>query len=499
MAHMAGNSDQVGYTTDHQAIFEVVYPVNLEDTQPSFAVSQKAEVAPPPRWLFYSVIVFALTIVITPVLGVVVFKDILRPSQQQRVINNVPFMANFLPYQPDVDSMVPTAISAEQHMSASQLLLISTETPTATYTLIPSATPTNPVTETPIGQFELVEPTSTFQPTSLPSPTPSLEPSTLPSEQVPPSARLFGFSFEQQTWNNCGPASITIALSYFGWREDQEYARQQLRPDREDKNVTPDEMVNFVNENTGIRALWRFGGNIQLLRELISNEFPVIIGTGFMPEAYDWIGHYRTVVAYDSAYFYFYDSFMGTGTDNQGYAVLANEADQNWQHFNRRFIVLYTPEREQTLLDVLGEYADPSRANEIALGIAQKEARTNPQNAYAWFNLGTSLTHLQRYDEAAAAFDRSRQTNLPWRMLWYQFEPYQTYYETERYDDVLSLVQANLNNGGQYVEETYYWKGMVHEAEDQLTDAMSAYQQALKLNANYTQAEEAINRINSTN
>ena len=494
MAHMAGKGDQVGYTTYLQEIFEVVYPVNLEDTQPSFAVSQKAEVAPPPRWLFYGVIVFSLAIVITPVLGVIVFKDILRPSQQQRVINNVPFMANFLPYQPDVDSMVPTAISAEQHMSASQLLLISTETPTATYTLIPSVTPTNPVTETPIGQFELVEPTSTALPTATPISTTELP---ILSDQVPPSARLFGFSFEQQTWNNCGPASITIALSYFGWQEDQEYARLQLRPDREDKNVTPGEMVDFVNENTGIRAMWRNGGTLDLLRELVSNEFPVILGTGFMPEAYDWIGHYRTVVAYDSAYFYFYDSFMGTGTDNQGYALLANEVDQNWQHFNRRFIVLYTPDREQTLLDVLGEYADPSRANEITLGIAQKEARANPQNAYAWFNLGTSLTHLQRYDEAAVAFDQSRQANLPWRMLWYQFEPYQTYYETERYDDVLSLVQSNLNNGGQYVEETYYWKGMVHEAQGDLTEARLAYQQALKLNVNFVEAQEAFARITS--
>ena len=470
--------------------------MNLDDTQPSYAISHSTELTPPPRWLFYSVILVTIASILIPISGVIVFKNLLRPSQQQRVINSLPFMVNFLPYQPDVDEMVPTAVAAKYDMSASDLLVVSTEVPTATHTLTPTIIPTNQVVAAPVETREPIQPTPTLFPTSTPSPTSSTELS-VSSEQVPPSARLFGFSFEQQTWNNCGPASITIALSYFGWREDQEYARQQLRPDREDKNVTPEELVEFVNQKTGIRALWRNGGNLELLRKLVANEFPVILGTGFMPEAYDWIGHYRTTVAYDGAYFYFYDSFMGTGTDNQGYAVLANEVDANWQHFNRRFIVLYAPEREQKLLDILGEYADDSRANEIALEIAQQEARLDPQNAYAWFNLGTSLTHLRRYEEAAVAFDRSRQTNLPWRMLWYQFEPYQAYYQTKRYDDVLSLVQANLNNGGQYVEETYYWKGMVHEAQDELSQARSAYQQALQLNVNYVQAQEAINRVTS--
>lgn len=470
--------------------------MNLEDTQPSYAISHHAELTPPPRWLFYSVVLVTIASILIPISGIILFKDLLRPAQQQRVINSLPFMVNFLPYRPDVDEMVPTAVAAEYDMSASDLLVVSTDVPTATHTLTPTITPTNQVVAAPVETREPIQPTPTLFPTATPSPTSPTELS-VSSEQVPPSARLFGFSFEQQTWNNCGPASITIALSYFGWQEDQEYARQQLRPDREDKNVTPDEMVAFVNQNTGIRSLWRSGGTLELVRKLVANGFPVILGTGFMPEAYDWIGHYRTVVAYDSTYFYFYDSFMGTGTDNQGYAVLADDVDQNWQHFNRRFIVLYTPEREELLMQVLDDYADVTLANGIALKTAQQEARLNPQNAYAWFNLGTSLTHLERYEEAAVAFDRARQTNLPWRMLWYQFEPYRAYYEIERYDDVLALVQANLNNGGQYVEETFYWQGRVYEAQSKLNEAKSAYQQALQLNVNYVQAQEAINRITS--
>ena len=47
-------------------------------------------------------------------------------------------------------------------------------------------------------------------------------------------------------------------------------------------------------------------------------------------------------------------------------------------------------------------------------------------------------------EEAAAAFDQARQIGLPWRMLWYQFGPFEAYYETGRYDEVIALADATL-------------------------------------------------------
>jgi len=489
--------------------------VNTDDTQPSYAIRDENMLVAPPKFLFYGVIGLSFLSVILPIVSILFFQDVLRPSQQQRIINSLPFMGNFLPYRPAVGDTVPTVVNTGTNLSA-DLLIEATQTPTfspTTTTIPPTLTngqeALSPSGNSTIDEGEDISPISTVIPTihvietmatSTLIPTVTNDRlTTIESTSIAPlSARLYGFTFEQQTWNNCGPASVTIALSYFGWQEDQEYARKILRPDREDKNVTPNEMADFINENTGIRALWRYGGTTDLLRELIANEFPVIVGTGFMPEAYDWIGHYRTTVAYDSAYFYFYDSFMGTGSDNQGYALPIDEVDQNWQHFNRRFIVLYSPDREQQLLKILDERSTTNGANELALETAKEEARINPQNAYAWFNMGTSLTHLNRFEEAAVAFDQARQAKLPWRMLWYQFESYQAYYQTGRYDDVLALVQSNLNNGGKYVEETFYWQGMVYEAQDQLNQARTAYQQALQLNPNFIRANDAIQRINST-
>lgn len=469
-----------------------------DDTQPSYTIRDENKLLPPPKILFYGVIGLSFLSIVLPMVSIILFQDVLQPSQQQRVINSVPFMKNLLPHRPAVGDILPTAIYVESTLSADDLIVVSVPTSIPTSTAILTSVVT-------ISEQILPSATSTPTPNLQEAAMPTLRPiatkvqSTPLATPLPLSARLYGFTFEQQTWNNCGPASVTIALSYFGWQENQEYAQKMLRPDREDKNVTPDEMVEFINENTGIQALWRYGGTTELLRELIANEFPVIIGTGFMPEAYDWIGHYRTVVAYDSAYFYFYDSFMGIGTDNQGYSLLADEVDQNWQHFNRRFIVLYSPEREQELMTILNDLATIVRANEIALATAQQEVRSNPQNGYAWFNMGISLTHLDRFEEASIAFDRARQANLPWRMLWYQFEPYYAYYETGRHDDILALVQSNLNNGGKYVEETFYWQGKVYEAQDQINQARTSYQQALQLNPNFSLADEAMARINQIN
>jgi len=40
-----------------------------------------------------------------------------------------------------------------------------------------------------------------------------------PDQPLPPTARLGGIRYEAQDWNNCGPTTLTMALSYYGWSE----------------------------------------------------------------------------------------------------------------------------------------------------------------------------------------------------------------------------------------------------------------------------------------
>jgi tetratricopeptide (TPR) repeat protein len=214
-------------------------------------------------------------------------------------------------------------------------------------------------------------------------------------------------------------------------------------------------------------------------------------------EGEDWLGHYQTVVGYDDsqAVFYVYDSWLGTGTGDVGLPERYSDFDSRWQHFNRVFIAIYEKDREGVVQQILGDRSDLTQANQHALDVALEEANANRQNGFAWFNIGSSYTELGDFERAAAAYDRALQLDLPFRMLWYQFGPFEAYFEAGRYDDVLALATNNLNTAGNYVEETFYWQGRVYAAQGRASEASAAFQRALSYNPNFAAAQEALNTL----
>lgn len=474
------------------------------------------EIAPPPRVLFWLVIGLFLLMLAAAGIGIggiYIFREVLVPGQQQRVIEHLPFMRSLLRPTP-VGGILPTAIPGGGDISPEDLLAAplfgATNTPEPEIT----ATPTDAPTEA----AALMMPSPTPMLTATPIPTLTLTPTLIPATATsapavdanpalvadarparPASHRNFGFTHVRQTWNNCGPANITMALSYFGWRQDQSFAASFVKPDREDKNVSPHELVSFVNEQTQVKAITRIGGDLETLRGLIAAGFPVIIETGYMPEGYDWIGHYQTIVGYDDALrvFYIYDSYLGAGENGAGITESYDTVDNFWQHFNRTFIVVYEPAREAQVAEILGALADPETSSRIALEVAREEARANPNNAFAWFNMGTALGRLGQHEEAARHYDQALRQGLPFRMTWYQFGPFEAYFYANRYDDVLALVNANLTNGAQYVEETHYWQGRVFAARGDRAAAEGAFRRALQRNPRYTAAREALDQLTS--
>ncbi len=447
-----------------------------------------------------------------------VFRNVLEPGQRETVKHYLPFMSLFAPPLPPINSSLPTPEAVQGGISADDLLSSSFDlaAPAVTATVEPTSVPvtatpalqslvTAVITSSPaptIAATFTVPPTVAMTATSLPAPTQAAVAPTVVNQNVslpsaPLSALLTGITPVKQGWNNCGPANITMALSYFGWTKDQDFALSFLKPDREDKNVNPWELVNFVNQQSQIRALYRVGGDMELIKQLVSNKLPVLIETGYMFEGSDWLGHYQTVVGYDDTkqVFYVYDSYLGTGQNGTGMPKTFDDFDSFWENFNRTFIVLYKPEEEGLVRNILGDRADVTKANEMAAEVAQKEALTNPQNAFAWFNLGSSLTKLGKFQQAAAAFDKARQVGLHWRMTLYQFTPFEAYFNVGRYDEIMSLTNANLLNGGQYVEETYYWQGKVYAEEKDFAKAATSYRQALSHNPRFTAAQDALNAL----
>jgi tetratricopeptide (TPR) repeat protein len=495
--------------------------VNLDDTQPKRAAIYDDGIPAPPRFLLWGVVGLFFIVSIGAMMGLYIFREVLPPARQEHVMYYLPFMREFLPNtaagnvptaEPVDQAVLDSLLNAPLEQPDASAEATSEETPEITVeaaeaTIEPEITP-EATEQAAIESAIALVPTEATAPTQAPIaetasplPTPTTQVPIAPASNRRVSHLLGGITRIQQDWNNCGPANITMALSYFGWTRDQDYAGELLKPEREDKNVSPEELAAFVNTQSDIRALTRIGGNLDLLRDLINNDFPVIVEVGgFLFGNYEWIGHYRTLAGYndDQRVFTVYDSFQRNEADNSAPIVINyDEMDGHWRAFNRVFIVLYEPGREAQLMALLGPLADETGAAEVALEVSQQEANANRRDAYAWFNLGTALTRLGRYEEAVNAYALAQNIGIPRRMLWYQFGPFEANFYAGQYDAVLSFVQTNLENGAEYVEETYYWQGRVLAARNETTAAASAFRQALRLNRYFTAAQQALDALNA--
>ena len=305
------------------------------------------------------------------------------------------------------------------------------------------------------------------------SPTPTRPPPTFtptpPPTALPPAVRLTGLTHAWQTWNNCGPATLAMNLSYFGSRATQAEVAATLRPFKDDKNVNPEELAAYARAQ-GFRALVRVNGSPETLRQLLSAGVPVLIETWYEPKPNDGMGHYRLLVGFDDAAreWIAYDSYDSHGlVKGQPYAGIRlpyAEVARDWPVFNRTYLLIYDEARAAAVEQSWGMTLTTRPCGRAPWPLPRPRSRQQPDDPFAWFNLGTDLTALGRFDEAASAYDRARQLGLPWRMLWYQFGPFRAYYETGRYDEVIALADATLRTA-KHVEELFFWRGLAQQAQ----------------------------------
>jgi tetratricopeptide (TPR) repeat protein len=360
----------------------------------------------------------------------------------------------------------------------------------------------SPPTDTPPALTELTAPTSSAgEPSStttiadaaaIPAaveitndPTP-IENNLLVTDSL--QTQLTGFNHQWQTWNNCGPATITMYTSYFGRPETQVEAAQFLKPNRDDKNVRPEELATYA-QTIGLQAMVRQGGNLTQLKSFINNGLPVLVETWLIHDG-DGLGHYRLITGYDEATRQFITTDSLNGPD---YAVSYEQFDQDWRVFNRLYIVVYPQEQSPIVAAIIGDAIDKNVMYERLVAEAQAEIEANPNDAIAYFNQGEALTRLDRPAEAVVAFDQARRIGLHWRRLWYQFTPFEAYYTTGRYQDVLDLAEATLE-GTDGLEEVYYYQGLALQAMGQ-PGAADSFQAAIAYNPNFSPANEALNQL----
>ena len=321
-------------------------------------------------------------------------------------------------------------------------------------------TPTEMLVTPPSDQL----PTPTLTATALP-PTPTaaeIVPPTPSPTPIPEQVYLDPPEYVRQDINNCGPATLAMYLSYYGWEGDQFEIQGVIKPERADRNVNIEELAYYAWNYAGwINLIYRVDGDVELLKTLIANGIPVMIEEGnvlaeqYWPDDDMWAGHFLLLTGYDDAQnaFYAQDSFRQADL-----LVDYDATDQSWKHFNRVYLIAYLPYQEETVISILGEDWDADINRQNALETAQAEIDAAPEDSLAWFNLGSNLVYFERYAEAGEAYDQARTLGLPQRMFRYQFGAFHAYFQAGRYDELLALAEHTLQITPN-LEEANLWKG----------------------------------------
>ena len=319
-------------------------------------------------------------------------------------------------------------------------------------------------------------------PTQTPTPVP-----------LPDQVSLPAPVWEKQDWNNCGPATLAIALRFYGWDGDQFDISAILKPNRGDRNVNIEELIFYVRTRAGwLDGEYRVAGTIETLRRFLAAGYPIIVEKGYEIESDGpdggWAGHYLLLTGYDddTSEFITQDSFLGPDQ-----RISYDELEAGWQAFNDVYLVLYPVSEHENVLALMGEDADEDRNRETGIETAQRVLQMNPDNAYAWFNLGSNLLYFERYEEAAQAYDTALTLGLPWRFLRYQFGPYITYFNVGRYQDIYDLADATLALTSN-AEESLLWRGWAQYRLGDTVGAIEDFRAALNVNPGYQDAIYAL-------
>jgi hypothetical protein len=395
--------------------------------------------------------------------------------------------------QAELNPMQADIATRQQRMAVALAQVPPAVTPTAeTLAQAPAEAQAAP----PLAITPVLIPTATPPPTATVPPLPPTAPA-VAHQSAQPAVTLTGFTHMWQTWNNCGPATLAMNLSYFGSTLGQAEIGAVLRRHPDDKNVSPEEMAAFA-AGQGSHAQVRVNGSADLMRLLLSNGIPVLIETWLEEDPNDGMGHYRLLTGYDDAgqYWIGYDSYVRTGLfasigPYRGIRMSYAETDALWKVFNRTYLLIYTEAQAPMVASIYGDALDQRVMWQRATQETQALVQQTPNDPFVWFNLGTNLTALGDYAGAAQAYDQARRLGLPWRMLWYQYGPFQAYQAIGRAQDVLTLADATLSTT-QSIEELHYWRGQALSALGNPDEARRAWQRALELNPDYRPAGDAL-------
>jgi len=205
-----------------------------------------------------------------------------------------------------------------------------------------------------------------------------------------------------QTLNNCGPASVVMALSTLGIEADQEDARLALRGPDVRRGMGPGGVGPWVDQLYGLRSVSRMNGTVELIKRFVANGFAPMVTQWMQDPSVSRIAHWRTVRGYDDdlGVFYVNDPMLGANVP------LSYEwFNDNWQPFSYRWMVIYRPSDEAHLQQLVGPDWAESTMRDGFYARAKADALKQDTSA-AWLTYGEAAYQDGWFAEAVAAFEK---------------------------------------------------------------------------------------------
>lgn len=329
--------------------------------------------------------------------------------------------------------------------------------------------------------------TNTILPASSPSPAVNLI--------KPPQSKILPTTYHVfQTFNNCGPASLSMALRFYGITVSQEDFGQALRPyqvesgDNDDKSVTLDELAEKSKEY-GFVPYHRPMGSPDLVKQFIALNIPVIARTVTKPN--EDIGHYRIIKGYDDVGGIF---IQDDSLQNKNLEYTYADFNEIWKKFNYEYLVLVPKDKVQLIDQILGENADVKTAWQNAVKNSERELSQNSDDIYSRFNLSVALYNVGDYQRSVEEFEKVENL-LPFRTLWYQIEPILSYFELENYQRVFSITDKVLNNDNRAFSELYLIRGKIYLKQGNKEMAKQEFEKAVFYNKNFKDAQQELSSL----
>lgn len=309
------------------------------------------------------------------------------------------------------------------------------------------------------------------------------------SEQIPeyktPPARyqLNASKWIPQTFNNCGPAATAMLLQHFGINVSQAQTKATLRTGDNDKNIFMYEISHYLKSEHNLDSKIFINGDLEVIKTLIANDIYIMVEDWMNPG--EDIGHVLIIRGYDDEKGALIgdDSYLGVGVEYP-YEVFDKE---QWKPFNREFMPVYRSERESLVKDIIGEAWDEQKMYTAAIATSLNETSKNPNDVYAWFNLGYNYYYLGQYENARTAFEKSKNLGWPPRMLWYLIEPIQNYNKLGMYQKAIEFADISLRGNENYAE-VHFEKAIAYRGMGNIEKTKEEIAKTLQYDANFAPA-----------